>query len=95
MLIRQFQEKEEFVRKQNHLPLDIYCGPHKALIHLDRTLTLSKATEIIFNEIKKEFPEFLSNLEAVECVRVRKFNPDTGSKGRVRHSLLCDPIVDI
>lgn len=76
------------MRKQNHLPLDVFCGKEKALIHLDRTQTLKSATEIAYEEFKKEFPALFEKGLTLDCVRLRRYNPDTGTMGRVRNASL-------
>eukprot|EP01124_Arcella_intermedia_P000601 TRINITY_DN10318_c0_g1_i1.p1 TRINITY_DN10318_c0_g1~~TRINITY_DN10318_c0_g1_i1.p1 ORF type:complete len:989 (-),score=261.99 TRINITY_DN10318_c0_g1_i1:1624-4158(-) len=70
--------KEEFIQRRDNLPLDLHYRENIIKLHIDKNKTLKDATVQAFS-----LAGLTGSQYTLECVRLRKFNPETGTLGRV------------
>jgi len=70
--------KEEFIQRRDNLPLDVYFKDTVIKLHIDKNKTLKDATLQAFT-----IAGLTGSQYTLDCVRLRKYNPETGTLGKV------------
>jgi len=74
-----YQKKRElFIQKRDNLPLDVRFRDQHFVVHIDKHGSLHAATATAFN-----LAGLMGSQYTMDCVRLRKYNPKTGTMGRI------------
>jgi len=72
------KEKAEWIKKRDNLPLQIFYMECNFVVHVDKNEKLSLLTTAAYQQAG-----LIGSQYTQDCVRLRRYNPKTGTKGRV------------